>query len=219
MSTYFFFSGFDISEGFPPEIAQQLQSSIPVPRSLVLVASCPFDHEKTDFYANGNVNWFRKIGMDFERVDILDDRKTEEECVDLIQNASAIFLCGGTTILQMEFLQKNHLVRPLRQVDCTIMGMSAGAINMAVHSFYSADEDCERTHIYSGIGLADVSIEPHFSLDNQDLLEKHLLPFSEKIDIYAVCDNGAIVVRGDQKLYLGDVYLLRDGKIVSVQFL
>ena len=216
MGTCFFFSGFDNEKGFSPEIAQSLQERIMDRKSLVFVASCPFGHEKTDFYKDVCVHWFRNIGIEFERVDVIDGRKTETECAAFIKNVSAIFLAGGTTLAQMDFLRKNNLAPLLKQFNGAMMGMSAGAINMAVNAFYSADKDCGQTHIYKGIGLSDISIEPHFSLDNAKLLEKDILPFSQRIDIYCMCDNSAIMVQDGKRQYYGDIYLASKGNIQKI---
>lgn len=212
MKTLYFFSGFDKDRGFTVEIAKSLQEHINNKNSLLFIASCPHSHEKTDSYKEGITLWFRNIGIEFENVDVLDDRKTETECLELISNAAAVFLMGGTTILQFEFLQKNNLVSALKQFDGVIMGLSAGAINMAVNSFYSTDKDCGRTHIYKGIGLADVSIDPHFVMENKELLDNDILPFSDMIDIYAMCDDSAILVRNDKRQFFGSIYLVSKGK-------
>jgi peptidase E len=218
MSVYYFFSGFDREKGFTPEIGQSLRENIISRKSLVFIASCPFpyNHEKTDFYKGVMTNWFINAGLEFENVEMLDDRKTATECAELIKNASAIFICGGTTLLQIEFIRNYNLISLLKDFDGVIMGMSAGAINMAVNSFYSSDRNWGETHIYNGIGLADISVEPHFSIDNINLIEKDLLPFSEKIDIYAMCDDSAVVVYENQCQYFGDIYFVSKGKMEKI---
>lgn len=84
---------------------------------------------------------------------------------------------------------------------------------MAVNSFYSADEHCGRTHIYKGVGLTDISIEPHFSIDSKDLLDNDILPFSNLINIYAMRDESAIFIYNDKRQYYGSIYLVSEGKI------
>ena len=217
MKSLYFFSGFDKDRGFTTEIAESLQLHINNKNSLLFIASCPHDHEKTDLYKDGITMWFRNIGIEFENVDVLDNRKIEVECLELINNATVIFLMGGTTFLQFDFLQKNNLISALKQFDGIIMGLSAGAINMAVNSFYSADKDCGKTHIYKGIGLADISIEPHFMIENKELLDNDILPFSDIIDIYAMCDDSAILVRNDNCQFFGNIYLASKGKIEKVK--
>jgi len=212
----YFFSGFDKDKGFTSEIAKSLQTHIIDKKSLLFIASCPYGYEKTDLYKDGGTSWFRNIGIEFENVDVLDDRKTEAECLELVNNATAIFLMGGTTLLQIEFLKKNNLISALKLFNGVTLGISAGAINMAVNSFYSADKDCEKTHIYKGIGLADISIEPHFSIENKGLLDNDIIPFSDVIDIYAMCDDSAILLCNEKLKYYGNIYLASKRKIEKV---
>ena len=148
MGAYCFFSGFDIGGGFTHDIGLRLQERIQSRKLLVFVSSNPSAHEETDYYVNVNTGWFRNIGIEFERVDILDDRKTEDECTGLIANASAIFLCGGATLLQIKFLEDYNLSPFLRGFHGAVMGVSAGAINMSVNSLYTAGKDYGKAHIY-----------------------------------------------------------------------
>jgi cyanophycinase len=117
MGTYFFFSGFDREKGFTPNIAESLRENITDKKSLAFIASNPCGHERTDFHISYQTKWFNKSGIMFESVYILDDRKTETECAEIINNASAIFLCGGTTLLQIEFIRKYNLVPLLKKFN------------------------------------------------------------------------------------------------------
>lgn len=87
---------------------------------------------------------------------------------------------------------------------------------MAANSFYSADKHYGKTHIYKGIGLADISIEPHFSIENNELLDNDILPFSEFIDIYSICDDSAILLCNGKRQYFGNIYLASKGNIEKV---
>lgn len=213
MRSLYFFSGFDESKGFTSEIAKSLHEHITDKHSLIFIASCPFGYKITDFYKDLHTAWFRDIGIEFESVDVIDDRKTESQCAELISRASVIFLMGGTTLQQIEFLQKNKLIYALKQFNGVVMGVSAGAINMAENSFYSAYGQEGKTHIYCGIGLADISVKPHFNIENKALLDNDIIPFSNTIDVYAMCDDSAILVLDNERRYYGDIYLVSKGKI------
>ena len=155
MRTYYFFSGFDRENGFSSNIAESLRENITDRKSLVFIASNPCGHERTDFHIGYQTNWFNNSGIMFEAIYILDDRKTEAECAVIINNASAIFLCGGTTLLQIEFIQKNNLVPLLRKFNGTIMGMSAGAINMADYSVIANPKHLP-VKTFEGMGLLHI---------------------------------------------------------------
>jgi len=44
------------------------------------------------------------------------------------------------------------------------------------------------------------------------LLDNDILPFSDMIDIYAMCDDSAILVRNDKRQFFGSIYLVSKGK-------
>lgn len=53
----------------------------------------------------------------------------------------------------------------------------------------------------------------HFLIENKQLLENHILPFSNIIDIYAMCDDSAILICNERRRFFGNVYLASKGKI------
>lgn len=45
-----------------------------------------------------------------------------------------------------------------------LIGVSAGSMNMAIKGYYSNDKDYPKTWFYNGIGLVDITIDPHLIL-------------------------------------------------------
>lgn len=68
-----------------------------------------------------------------------------------------------------------------------VIGISAGAINLSNTSLCSKDEEdgVEKTVTYQGIGRIDYTIEPHFNIDNKNLLQNELYPLSKELTIMA----------------------------------
>lgn len=143
MSIYYLCSGFAKDCGFSAEIVAQLHKDIKNKKSLVYIASLPSPerYEKTAFYMAINTSWFEKIGSTFEQTSVIDHRKSPDEAVNLIKNASVIFLMGRTTLAQMAFILEYGLTEPLKYHNGVIIGLSAGAINMAKVSLCSKDAD------------------------------------------------------------------------------
>lgn len=227
MRTLYFFSGFDREGGFPADIGESLARDIINRKSLVFIATDPTGHEKTDSYAKVMVRWFSASGIEFEAVNVLDDRTDAAECEKLVKNASAVFLMGGRTLLQMQFITQNKLDAALREFDGVVMGLSAGAINMANFSFLAPYDGSPIMFkgvsiadlpaiAYSGIGLADISVMPHYDEGDKDFREGALMPFSDKIDIYAMCDGSAIMACGEKINYFGKICLISRRKITWI---
>ncbi len=212
MRISYFLSGFGEESGFPPALAAALQRDLPRRDTLLLIASSPGGYEKTDRYKNGVIRWFEKAGMVFETCLLLDDRMDGAQALAAIHSASCIFLMGGDTLAQFAFLQESGLTHALKNTGAVVAGMSAGAINMAVDSLCTKDRFNAQTTLYKGIGRADITMEPHFSMENSPLMEE-LKQLSMDRTIYALCDGSAITVRGGEVLFLGEIYRIRGGQV------
>ncbi len=212
MGKYYLFSDFSEKSGFSL-VADDFKKDIKNYNQIVFIASSPTVGEITDKYVEKYLGWFDRIGIHFENKVVLDNRIDSKHMINAIENASLIYLMGGTTPLQMEFLLNNQLIGPIRKVDCLIMGLSAGAINMAKTSILTMTCEHDEQEIYNGIGLVDKSVEPHFILSN---FNDELRELSYKYSIYAMCDESAIIVHDDECSYYGDIYLLKDGELEKV---
>jgi dipeptidase E len=205
MGAAYFFSGFDEECGFTGEISENIAKDLTIRKMLLFISSSPSGHEKTDHYMHVNKGWFDKSGIYFDEYRILDDRIDSARALGWIQGASCVFLMGGDTLAQIGFLKTNGYADTLKNCNAVIMGMSAGAINMGKTAVCSKDSYNQTTVTYEGIGIADITIEPHFMLDNTGLAAE-LMTLSEQHIIYGLCDNSAIIVRGDLISYLGRIY-------------
>lgn len=212
MGIYYLLSDFSKDNGFSL-IADDFKKDIDVYKSIVFIASCPTIGEVTDKYVEMYLSWFEKIGIHFEEKVVLDNRMENKDMLTAINNASLIYLMGGTTPLQMKFLKENQLLDAIKQISCVVMGLSAGAINMAKLSILTISSGHEKQKVYKGIGLVDLSVEPHFRLDN---FNKELKELSYKYLVYALCDESAIIIRGEEYSYYGDIYLLKDGNLEKI---
>lgn len=65
-----------------------------------------------------------------------------------IRNASVVFLMGGMTPVQFKFLKENELDEVLRKYQGCVLGLSAGAINMAKISICTRSGGDDKTEIY-----------------------------------------------------------------------
>lgn len=212
MGTYYLFSDFSEENGFSL-VFDEFKKDIKNYNQIVFIPSCPTSEDITDKYVEMYLQWFDRIGIHFKSKIILDNRIDSIHMIDAVKNASLIYLMGGTTSLQMKFLLENKLIEPLREANCLIMGLSAGAINMAETSILTITCGHDTQEIYNGIGLVDKTIEPHFTLSNfNDELKK----LSYNHLIYGMCDESAIIIHNNEYSYYGNIYLLKDGAFEKI---
>ncbi|QAA32380.1 Type 1 glutamine amidotransferase-like domain-containing protein [Clostridium manihotivorum] len=216
MSVYYLFSDFHMEKGFTTEVVSNLLIDIKDNNKIVFIASSPEHNSNTDKYAQRYLEWFSNIGIKFKLSTVIDNRMRKGEMIENIKDASVIFLMGGQTLTQFKFLKENDLDKALRICEGCILGLSAGAINMAKISINTEKSGQDRAVIYEGLNLVDVSIEPHFNPKGSGIEYDKLLEASEKYDIYAMCDNSAIVCRGKEQFFYGEIYFISKGKLEKV---
>jgi len=120
--------------------------------------------------------------------------------VQLAAEADCVFLMGGNPVTQMQYLQKSGLAKAIVGTQAAVFGLSAGAINMAKTSF----DHTQFPLIYAGLGLADITIHPHFDLKKQDELAA-IRQVSTQQSVYAMKDESAIFVQGVQNTLMGEI--------------
>lgn len=214
-NTAIFCSGFDKRRGFPPAFAARLHAAIPRRHSLVFIVSTPANHAKNDSYAAVNRQWFAQAGLVFDNVHLIDDRVTPDQALAWLRTASCVLLMGGVTLTQHAFLSSYRLRAGLRGTSAAVMGISAGAINMGRVALCTADGDTPRTVTYEGVGLADVTITPHYVHGGERAMDD-LLRISYQQPIYALADDSAIFATAGGCEYLGEIYRIDHGKVTQI---
>ena len=201
---------------FPENLGRVLQEDITDRTSLVMISSNPLLYEDDGATER---SWLDQAGIMFDEYQLINYRVQKEDAQILIQNASVIFLLGGNTIKQNEFLREYELSVAIKNSRAIVMGASAGAINMSAKWLCSKNfgYNVEISSIYDGIGLDDFSVLSHFDLENNiTLVQNELSSLSEEINIYASNKDCAVRVKGNKIDILGNVYLISHSKIQTL---
>lgn len=202
-----FFSGFP-SRHFPSDITERLRKELIRRDSLVFVSGWPADYKRNDEDCDGMHNMFAERNLAFAKHCVIDERTESRQAVELIENASCIFLMGGHPELQFQLIREKGLDVAICNSTAAVLGVSAGSINMAKRSL----DTKESLVPYNGLGLADVTIKPHFNVANQQVLTD-LLQVSMEIPIFATEDDSAIFVSGNDINFVGKIHWVNKGKI------
>lgn len=202
-----FFSGFP-SRSFPDDIAGKLRAALTDRESLVFISAWPADHARNDEDSDGMHAMFQTRGMGFARHTVIDDRMDAATAQRLVRAASCVFMMGGYPRLQRELIRDKGLEVPLRETRAAILGVSAGAINMSCRSLDTKESPVP----YAGLGLADVTVKPHFSPEDQQV-KATLLAISAELPICAMEDNSAIFVQGGRVSWMGRIHWVEQGSI------
>ena len=207
-----FLSGFG-KNGFYDTVAKVLQSEITDADNLVFIPSEPDNFTKTDDYTPRIFGYFTYIGLDFNSYSVIDERMTDnQQAINAVASASCVFLMGGMTLIQFEYIKQRQLIEPLLNHKGTVLGLSAGAMNMGKRSAI-ANPGYPPVTIYDGLGLADITVIPHFGSINMDYIKNEILPRTYGGVIYGMCDDAVITVKDGDIKYNGTIYELTPGNI------
>ena len=211
MKTHYYLGWFN--NFFPDKLGRVLQEDITDRKSLVMISSNPLFYEDD---GTTERSWLDQAGILFDEYHLINYRVQKEDAQTLIQKASVIFLLGGNTVKQNEFLMEYELSDWIKNSSAIVMGASAGAINMSAKWLCSKNfgYNVETSAIYEGIGLDDFAVLSHFDLENNmALVQEELSTLSEEMNVYASNKDCAVRIKGDKIDILGQVYLISHSKI------
>lgn len=203
-------------EGFPAALAARLREVIPQGARFAFVAS-EFEkqHEKTDKYFQRFFEMFTACGIEFADASAVDGRMTPAQAQKTAREADVVWLSGGDTPVQYAYFEKYGLTDVLRAHGGVIIGMSAGAINMAETAVCTLTCGHDKLYVYPALGVVPVSVEPHF---DGGTVAQELLELSEARVLYGLCDEGAIVYENGNVTFFGDVFRLENGRAEQISF-
>ena len=206
-----FFSGFP-SRHFPRNVADRLREELTRRDSMVFVSAWPAEHAETDRDAAIMYACFEEIGLPFAQVHVIDSRVEPSRAARLIREASCVHLMGGHPGKQIQFLRETGLDSAVCDSPAALLGVSAGAINMGKRSLDTKDSPIP----YEGLGLADITVKPHFDPKNRRV-SRTLLRISKELPICAMEDDSAIFVAGDQISSMGEIHWIHRGEICQLR--
>ncbi|WP_058763519.1 Type 1 glutamine amidotransferase-like domain-containing protein [Exiguobacterium chiriqhucha] len=205
MKTCYYLGWFN--DFFPTHLADALSRDVTDRQSLVIVSSDPGSAE-----VNGvtELSWLQESEILFQHYHMINYERDQAEAKHLLKEASVIFLLGGDTVKQNQFIHEYDLIQSIQQSDAIVLGSSAGAINMSSSWLCSPNMgyDVTTSTIFQGVALNDFSVLSHFDLEqHMHVVKQELASFSEEISIYLSNKDCALRVQGDQIDIFGNVYL------------
>ena len=96
MITYIF-NEFDIKKHFGKKVSELFQKDMKNYERIVFIPGEFDDIDKVKRYVLTDVSWFKEIGIDIKKVDILTTSMTKNDMLNLVNNTDIIFIMGGDT--------------------------------------------------------------------------------------------------------------------------
>lgn len=212
----YIFSGFNSKEHFGKEVRKYFKKDMIKCESITFIPGEFDDIDKVKRYVATDVEWFKEININIKKVNILNDNMTKCDMKNIIENTDILFIMGGNTKKQNQFLEKYKLKKLIKETNAVTIGISSCAINLAKKSLCSKDLDdgVEKTIVYNGIGRISYTFEPHFDKNNPNFLIEELYPLSNKIKIYGLPnETGIRISDNNYDIIMGDLYVIHKNEI------
>ena len=172
------------------------------------------DYSSNDKYIKIIIKLFNDKKFMFSSVYTIDNRIDSNMMKKYIKDSNIIFLLGGDTLKQIKFINKYKLKNIIKEKNKVVIGMSAGAINMAKTVVLARDIDdgIPNLSIYKGIGITDINIEPHCDFRNEEHW-KDIEEASFYSDIMVMNDDCYVIVDNDIINYYGSYVKMTNSSI------
>lgn len=213
---YLLSGGDRLKEMFTKEQEELLKADLKGKTTLVSIGA-KREYEKNDIYFYGDDSM---LGVekcfafsDLINFNLIDGRTSNEDGLKLLRKADIIYLQGGDPFVQLKYIKDNGYDDFLEHYDGILLGLSAGTMNLGKIAFYSKDEDYPETIFYDALGITDLTIDPHFDIDDRER-EYEIIEGSKKHRIIGLPDYSAIIIdeKGNTK-NIGVNYIYENGKL------
>ena len=199
----------------------RLKETLPEHPRVLFICADPDSYGMTQGFALDTASAFEEAGIAFESMQILDGRNAHQ-AYGLITHCDFIVLAGGHVPTQNAFFRKIRLRYMLRDFRGTVMGISAGSMNMA-GTVYVQPEECGESLdpnfqlFVPGLNLTHINILPHcqkamhYELDGKHLYQDITIPHSMGHSFYALPDGSYFYQTEQELLLCGKAYRMKNG--------
>lgn len=183
-------------------------------KTITFIASSSKNHEKNISFVYGNdkitgmINHLKRFA-DFKIVNIVDEKN---KYLDI--NSDVIYLLGGNYETQLSFIKENRFDEILKNYNGILLCTSCGAMNVAKYGYYSKDDDIIESLFYEGIGLTNITIDPHFEIENEIQVKEDRKMSFERV-IYGVPHSSCIRINNNNVEMIGKIYEFNNGNIIE----
>lgn len=214
--------------------AQLLRETVPQDAAALFIPANPDDRFNTAGLTHAYRAAFERIGLTFSRFAYL-DHSNAEAAERLVTKSQFIVLGGGHLPTQMRFFEEINLRQHIARMSGVVLGISAGAMNLAVEVYATPEEPGEGRNadfrrFIPGLGLTRRQIVPHYNtyrnhyVDDLRLFEDIIFPDSEGCneyngmprEFYILPDNSFIYHDGITDTLYGEAWICRGGRMQRI---
>lgn len=198
----------------PQNVINFINDNLSKEKNISFIVSTFKEFEKNDKFAGKLLDAFKEKKLIFNKIFLIDSRCSKKEMINNIKESNIIFILGGDTLKQIKSIKHYGLKSHINDSNKIVIGISAGAINMANKVVLAKDieDNISSLSIYKGLGITNINIEPHCEFTNKEHW-KDLIEASMYTNLVVMHDDSYIILDGDDITYYGHYLILKKGKI------
>ena len=205
------FSGFDKVKGFNIRIKEVINKELDRYNRIAIICASD-DYSKNDTLIDGTSD---KIGIrsmfnSIKKFYLIDGRTSVDDMINIIKKVDIIYLFGGNPLIQLDIIKRIDYKELFK--DKVLLGISAGSMNLGKIGYYSKDDDYDKTFFYEGLGFTDITIDPHFDINNRKQVNE-IINGSYKHRIIGLPNDSCIVIKDKNTYYINNYFVVESGKI------
>lgn len=191
------------SASFSEELVGSFKKNLCDANRIVFIPTSPENVEKSLKYMKLIMKDFLDIGIVFKECNLLIESCSIDTIEEKISNADIVFLMGGNPLTQMDFIKRKNIDRSLKNYSRTLIGLSAGAINISEYAIIIQDESVNESTVYKGLNLASgISVDVHYTTE-KDLDIKDVQSRWGINTIYAIPEESSVFINNGTIKYIG----------------
>lgn len=164
----------------------------------VAIVTTASEGKETNVYSKLAKEQLEKMG--FRTVDFID---LETQGASSITNYDVIYVCGGNTFKLLEFARETNFKSAIIKVldkEGLYIGVSAGSILIApsvqIASEVGADKNDVGVTDFTGLGIVDITIFPHYEPKYE--IEIKNFELRNSVAVTRLTNNQAVMVQGQE---------------------
>ena len=188
----------------------------------VLVSADPCNADLNDEMAQTFAGALAYHGLTLRDMTLIDARN-EQDAARIVTLADFLILAGGHVPTQLAFFEQLGLRALLRELTGTVLGISAGPLNVYVQPELPGESlDPAFVRFAPGLGLTGFMLLPHyqrarhFTLDGRRLYEDITYADSMGRALIALGDGSYIEQHGGRATLYGEAYRIADGRLTQI---
>lgn len=205
------FSGCDKVKGFNTRIKEVINKELDRYNSMAVICASD-DYGKNDTLIDGTSDMMgiRNMFNSIKEFYLIDRRTSINDMINIIKKVDIIYLFGGNPLIQLDIIKRIDYKELFK--DKILLGISAGSMNLGKIGYYSKDDDYDKTFFYEGLGFTDITIDPHFDINNKEQVNE-ISNSSYKHRIIGLPNDSCIVIKDSGTYYINNYFVVEDCRI------